>query len=600
MKTKIGSSIRCISLKQVMLVLGAFLFLASMAKAQAPTSIFQLDGNAAPDGSVSCIYTGPCDTWNLLNGTGGAGPIGTGSAAGHSGVRVFLNGTSSTDSFTGGGSKDFYPLSKWAYSTTPTPNKDTLNAGYAAAYSLPDFDIIFGANRASPNGDANIGIWFFQQTVGLDGKGGFTGAHVNGDVFIISAFTGGGGTSTITAYVWNSSCTAGVKNPTVKQCADANLELLANPTTVCTGSSSYCAITNGTATASTWGGSLVSPLFFEGGIDITQAFAGIGQTVPCFASFLEETRSSQSTSAVLKDFLLGGFPVCSMTITKACGTATSNASGTAFNYPVSGVVTNTGIGTLFNVQVNDCISSTVNGVTTCSGTSSSPISVSNNTVGSPHNGSSTLGANETGTWSDSSSTTAVSQSDQAYAVAATTSGGAQTLQSANTATATCTTDTTTSLSVTKNCSTALQVSSGQVTVQVTYGGQICNVGGSQVTGIGLTDYPDSSNTNGTGTSVVSGVTLGPGTPANPACVPYGPLTYNPTLIDQPVKGTDGIFGDGPGRYFFSDLLTITSAKATIGTPPTIVTSPDPRVNGTYGYATASCPICQTPGECTAQ
>ena len=120
-----------------MLVLGAFLFLASMAKAQAPTSIFQLDGNAAPDGSVSCIYSGPCDTWNLLNGTGGAGPIGTGSSAGHSGVRVFINGTSSTDSFTGGGSKDFYPLSKWAYSTSPTPNKDTLNAGYADKFGFP-------------------------------------------------------------------------------------------------------------------------------------------------------------------------------------------------------------------------------------------------------------------------------------------------------------------------------------------------------------------------------------------------------------------------------------------------------------------------------
>jgi hypothetical protein len=610
MQMMVRSSVRCISLKQVILTLGAFLFFASIAKAQAPTTIFQLDGNAAPDGSGSCIYSGPCDTWNLLNGTGGAGPIGTGSSAGHSGVRVFINGTSSTDSFTGGGSKDFYPLSKWAYSSSPTPNKDTLNAGYAAAYSVSDFDIIFGANRASPNGDANIGIWFFQQTVGLDGKGGFTGAHVNGDVFIISAFTGGGGTSTITAYVWNSSCTSGVKNPAVKQCADANLELLANPTTVCTSSSPYCAITNSTATASTWGGSLVSPLFFEGGIDITQAFAGIGQTVPCFASFLEETRSSQSTSAVLKDFLLGGFPVCSMAITKTCGTSSINPAGTGFVYPVNGVVTNTGIGSLSNVQVKDCINgtfSTVAGVTTCSGTSST-ISVSNNTTGSGNFGTNSLGANETGTWSDSSSSTSVSQSDQAFAIAATTSGGAQTLQSANTASQTCMAQANSTLTVTKSCSTTLQngANGTAVSVLVSYGGMVCNTGAAKVTGVALTDYPDSiAITSGTnGTSVQSGITLGPKGSTNPPdCVSYTG-SYTPTLLDETINS-----GAGAGRYFFDDLVTISSATAAVGTltqfenttqtpVPPLVYNPDSRINATYGFASARCPICQGSSECT--
>jgi hypothetical protein len=508
-----------------------------------------------------------------------------------------VNGTSSTDAFTGGGSKDFYPLSKWAYSTTPTPNKDTLNAGYAAAYNQGDFDVIFGADRASPNGDANIGIWFFQQTVALNGSGGFTGSHVNGDVFVISAFTGGGGTSTISVYSWNQpglansingGCSTGVKNPTPGQCADSNLLLLASPSGVC-GTSFYCAITNSATTASTWEGNLASPLFFEGGVDITQAFAAVGGSVPCFSSFLEETRSSQSTSAVLKDFLLGGFPVCSLSIDKACGTATANSAGTAFTYPVGGHVTNTGIGTLFDVQVIDTIAN-VKG---------SPINVVNNTAGSPNIGTNTLGAKETGTWSDSSTTSAVSQADSAYALAATSSSGTQNLQSANTATVTCTTDTTTTLTVTKSCKTALTVLNNQVSVQVTYGGQICNVGGSQVTGIALTDYPDSSNAGGSGTQVVSGVTLGPGTTASPACVAYGPLTYNPSLIDQTVVGNDGIAGDGAGRYFFSDLITITAAKQTIGEPPTKVTNnPDTRVNGTFGYATASCPICQGSAECT--
>jgi hypothetical protein len=591
MEIPICSYIRCISLKRVMLVLGTFLFVASMARAQAPSTIFQLDGNAAPDtaGNGSCIYSGPCDTWNLLNGTGGAGPIGTGSQAGHSSVRTFINGTSTTDSFTGGGSKDANLLSSWAYSGSPTPNKDTLNAGYAAAYNLGDFDIIFGANRASPSGDANIGIWFFQQTVGLNGNGGFTGAHVNGDVFIISAFTGGGGTSTITAYTWDSTCASGVKNPTVNQCADTHLRLLANPTSVCTSTSAECAITNGATTASTWSGNLASPLFFEGGIDITQAFAGIGQAVPCFSSFLEETRSSQSTSAVLKDFLLGGFPVCSMTTSKACGTATANSAGTAFNYPVSGTVTNTGIGTLFNVQVIDTVGTTAHAA----------ISIVNTTTGSKYLNTNNLGAGDIGSWSDSSSSTATSSSDQAQAIAATSSGGAQTLTS-NTASATCTATANTTLTVTKSCKTTLQASGGVVSVHVSYGGQVCNAGPSQITGVSLTDYQDSSNTAGTGSVVATGITLAPATSTGPTCVTYGPLGYNPTIIDQTINGNNGVAGDGAGRYSFSDLITISSATPTIGSISKVSTPSDPRTDGTFGYGNATCPICQGAAECTAQ
>src|SRR5262249_3588408 len=102
-----------------------------------------------------------------------------------------------------------------------------------------------------------------------------------------------------------------------------------------------------------------------------------------------------------------------------------------------------------------------------------------------------------------------------------------------------------------------------------------------------------------GSQVASGITLGPGTQANPNCTTYGPLTYNPSLIDQTIMGADGIAGDGAGRYFFSDLITITSAQATIGEPPAKIVSPDSRVNGIFGSATASCPICQGQSECTA-
>src|SRR5690349_2293377 len=190
--------------------MGAIVALFSVAaSAQAPSTIFQLNGNPANDG-LPCTYgttTTTCDYWNLINGTGSAVPV-SGTGMGHSALNTFLPGSSNTFSFTTGGSKDPSPISSWAYATTGTPNKDTLNAAYAAAYNTSGLDIIFGADRLSPSGNANIGIWFFQDNITTNGAGGFTGAHRNGDVFVISSFTTGGGTSTISVFEWNSACTA--------------------------------------------------------------------------------------------------------------------------------------------------------------------------------------------------------------------------------------------------------------------------------------------------------------------------------------------------------------------------------------------------------
>src|ERR1700739_2402637 len=83
-------------------LLGAALCCAGIATSQvAPTTIFQLNGDASGD-NLTCTYgtsSGTCDYWNLLNGTGVGNPPG---APGHSLVRTFVNGTSSTQSFTGG------------------------------------------------------------------------------------------------------------------------------------------------------------------------------------------------------------------------------------------------------------------------------------------------------------------------------------------------------------------------------------------------------------------------------------------------------------------------------------------------------------------
>jgi hypothetical protein len=81
---------------------------AAVAMAEAPGTLFQINGNAASN-NLTCSY-GPCDYWNLLNGTGNTSPIGgvgNGSSPGHSSVRTFLNGPSIADTRFGQGTEDF-------------------------------------------------------------------------------------------------------------------------------------------------------------------------------------------------------------------------------------------------------------------------------------------------------------------------------------------------------------------------------------------------------------------------------------------------------------------------------------------------------------
>src|SRR5438874_1657455 len=93
------------------LIVCSIVLCAAVAMAQAPASIFQLDGNADLSvGYPGCLYTAPCDNWDLINGSGGSGTI-VNNNVGHSAVSTYVNGSATTDSFTGGGSKDFYPIS---------------------------------------------------------------------------------------------------------------------------------------------------------------------------------------------------------------------------------------------------------------------------------------------------------------------------------------------------------------------------------------------------------------------------------------------------------------------------------------------------------
>jgi hypothetical protein len=305
-------------------------------------SVFEIEGDAADNPA------GGAEDWNKLNPgniPSGTATTVTGTVAGSTAiVRTFVSDPAiSTDIiFTGGGSKDFNDINQWGQVAKGTgPPKDDIAHGYAARYFNGGSSfIVFGADRQTNNGDANLGFWFFQNPVSTNNTGGFTGTHKNGDVLVISEFSGGGGTSTIRVLIWVGTPNSSDPTETPQdRCNDFDPDpdgdaFLENGT-LCDVTGALpdigTGITNSAPiqvswqyknTDSTQGGkapagtgvncttppcTIPQPDFFEGVIDLSQ----IGLANECFASFLLETRSSSETSAVLKDLALGAFESCS-------------------------------------------------------------------------------------------------------------------------------------------------------------------------------------------------------------------------------------------------------------------------------------------------
>jgi hypothetical protein len=149
----------------------------------------------------------------------------------------------------------------------------------------------------------------------------------------VSEFTNGGGVSNITAYRW-----VGGTNPLTQIGTAGDCK-------ISSGVDAMCATTNSGATAfntaidtpwltadATLGvgktGKVVPPDFFEGGIDLTQAFANSGGgTVPsCFNTFIADTRSSSVTGSTLFDYARGQFGQCTTTLTTAAAGAANGGS----------------------------------------------------------------------------------------------------------------------------------------------------------------------------------------------------------------------------------------------------------------------------------
>ncbi len=295
------------------------------AQASSIGGLFELDGNPVAGAA-------PGDDWSTLVGSGvGTAP---GFVAKTSVPIADADSPTDVSYFTGGGSKDVQDVSSWQHSPGDVaPDKDEILNAFAAAYrtgnvgdATRDLILFFGSDRFANSGDAQMGFWFFRSEVSLNSNGTFNGTHTakttgtgahGGDLLVLSDFSGGGRVSTINVYEW-----VGGKNPLAHlntgsgsvDCADA------------THNANVCAVENSSSTASSWSytpkagttGNYPIGSFLEGGINITNLVGGGDQ---CFASFLAETRSSTSTTAQLKDFALGRFPICAPTTTMSASPA---------------------------------------------------------------------------------------------------------------------------------------------------------------------------------------------------------------------------------------------------------------------------------------
>ena len=275
-------------------------------------TLFELDGNIVDNSGTPNL---PQDWSDFQQAPGnGDGPV----------ARTFItdgfNGNNDTIFF-GGGSQNNNDIPSWAWSCGSVSTKSDIEHAFAAAYlKNNNLYVYFGADRYDPTGGTtNVGFWFLQGGGALTGGTGcpdldkeanaFSGAHVNGDIFVFAEFAGGGGDSAISIFEWKNGAlsllfvktAANFCNPSDTICGTTNTGLIDVPWTY--------SDNQGTAA-----GKITTGGFFEGGINLSALYQGLGKDLPCVNQFLAITGSSHPDTGVLEDFAGGSFNLCSKLI----------------------------------------------------------------------------------------------------------------------------------------------------------------------------------------------------------------------------------------------------------------------------------------------
>ncbi len=154
-------------------------------------SFFSTKSNAQP---LAFLVDGDPQEWasnNLISGWPGATAIVTDPF-----------GNAVDDQFTQG-SKDFFLAEDLRWAIGQTKDKNDLMTG--AAW-LDGTILRFAGARASNNGDAQIGFWFYLNGTGPvtqpNGTRNFAPPHVVGDLLIVANFTNGGINANLEFYQW--------------------------------------------------------------------------------------------------------------------------------------------------------------------------------------------------------------------------------------------------------------------------------------------------------------------------------------------------------------------------------------------------------------
>ena len=245
-----------------------------------------------------------------------------------------------TTTFKGGGSKDVNDIGSWKGGGPAANDKTDIQDAFAALYTENgDAVLYFGLTRFAVDGDAAVGFWFLQDEVEFDSVSNDFGdsMHLNGDILIQSDYTQGGVVSTIRVYLWSDQDLDGDGKIGLELISTLDSDLGDNPVCVhpIPADQITCGISNSDTIDSifpylgknqdpnTEQNLIPQSGFFEGRLNLTkleeelQVNFGIPSfNFGCFARFLAETRTTQSPSGVLKDFALGEFDSCALSLKK--------------------------------------------------------------------------------------------------------------------------------------------------------------------------------------------------------------------------------------------------------------------------------------------
>lgn len=524
---------RCLS------VVAAPLLVAALGVAPAyaglKDSLFELDGNTADDTTV------PGDDWSALS-------ITTTSAIRRSTGIV----ADTVPAVFRSGSKDTEDISNWRYDLGSSPPKDDIVHAYAVAYTATetanagDLLIYFGADRKAFSGTASLGFWFFkQQITRSDSTRGFVNAatntqatHTEGDALVAFEYTNGGGVTEVRVYTWHN-------NALVLKSA-LGLAPTNKPGVFCDPDERICGSTNSSRITLATGETVEAGQFFEGGINITQ-LVGLDY---CFASFMATSRSSDTTNASVKNFILGSFPVCHLTVTKSCDGSEYQAASETVLFTVKGAVINDGGGPLTNISLVDSPAFNAGSLQyyTCDAGGQPTTTLTSLPT--------TLAVGASVCYRGKYTSSTLTKYDEITASANT---GSSTIT--GTANATCTgTAPLTGLSITKACDLDLVQQSGQLGVKVNFAGSVTNDGEVALKNVSVCESHEGSS--------ACNVTVTVGDLAPKETKPYSGY-YMPSLALNSAGATSLT---EPKNVLFKDL-----AKAT-GTPPAI-----------FGTATVSSP-----------